>query len=76
MDEPIIEIYDLGEYGHVDADGNVIWAKTGTDPSHDRLAALELQVAELHRKLDNLTVCVRSMMTNDQRLRCRVPSRE
>jgi hypothetical protein len=74
MDEPTIAIYDLGEYGYVDADGNVIWAKTSTVPTHARLAALEVQVAELHRKLDDLTAYVQSLMTSDQRLRCTVPS--
>lgn len=76
METPTITIHDLGEYGHIDEDGNVVWHQTSIDPVETRLAALELQVAELSRKLDNLTAYVRVLMTHDQRLRCAIPHRE
>ena len=51
------------------------WAPGTEDvmPVEAQIGALREQMAEMKRTLDNLTYCVRELMTVEQRLRCPVP---
>lgn len=72
MDKAPSDASFVFEQGYIDSAGNLHWLIGEGNPTEARLAALESQVQALQLSIDNLTEYVKSMLSADQRLRCKV----